>query len=67
MTIVALRLSPAIVVNAGTTIGNDASSYTPAFTKMIAGVVAVGVEISEHAYLILLYAVSTDPPLPEAS
>ena len=49
---VALRLSPAIVVNAGTTIGSDASSYVPAFTKMIAGLVAVGVEMFEQAYLI---------------
>ena len=67
LTMVALRLSPAIVVNAGTTIGSDASSYVPAFTKMIAGLVAVGVEIFVQAYFILLYAVSTDPPLPDAS
>ena len=65
--IVALKLSPAIVVCAGTTIGNCVSSYVPALTKIIAGLVAVGVEIFVQAYFIVLYAVSTEPPLPDAS
>ena len=34
---------------------------------MIAGLVAVGVVMFVQAYLIVLYAVSTEPPLPEAS
>ena len=64
MTIVALKLSPAIVVCAGTTIGNDVSSYTPDLTKMIAGDVAEGVPIFETAYLIVKNGVSIEPPNP---
>ena len=35
--------------------------------KIIAGDVAVGVPIFEQAYLIVLNALSTDPPKPLAS
>ena len=34
---VVLKLSPVIVVNCGTIIGREVSSYTPPFTKTIAG------------------------------
>ena len=64
---VVLRLSPVIVQNGGTIIGSPTSSYTPPFTKMIAGAVAVGTAILAQAYLTVLNAVSTDPPRPEAS
>ena len=67
LTIVFLKLSPAIVVKGGTIIGRPISSYTPPFIKMMAGVVAVGVPILGQAYLIVLNAVSTDPPRPAAS
>ena len=67
LTIVALKLSPAIVVCAGTTIGNCPSSYTPALTKIIAGAVADGVPIFPTAYLIDANARSIEPPKPLAS
>ena len=67
MITVALILSPAIVVCAGTTIGNCASSYVPALTNIIAGFVAVGVPIFATAYLIEANAVSKPPPAPAVS
>ena len=48
----------------GTTIGNDVSSYVPAFTKMIAGLAEVGVPILEQAYFRVLNAESTEVPKP---
>ena len=65
--IVALKLSPAIVVCGGTTIGSCASSYVPALMKRIAGLVEVGVPIFVDAYLIVLNGRSTEPPKPLAS
>ena len=65
--IVALKLSPATVVCAGTTIGNWPSSYTPAFTNIIAGAVADGVPIFATAYLIDLNGLSIAEPKPLAS
>ena len=65
--IVALKLSPAIVVCAGTTIGNCASSYTPALTKIIAGAVADGVPIFPTAYFIEANGLSIAAPNPLAS
>ena len=65
--ILALKLSPAIVVNGGTTIGSCVSSYTPPFTIITAGVVAVGVPIFCEAYLSVFHAVSIDPPRPATS
>ena len=43
LTIVARRLSPTTVVKGGTTIGRAISSYVPAFTKITAGLLIVGV------------------------
>ena len=65
--IVALKLSPAIVVCGGTTIGSCASSYVPALMKSIAGFTEVGVPIFVDAYLIVLNGRSTEPPKPLAS
>ena len=67
MIIVALKLSPAIVVCGGTTIGSCASSYVPALMKSIAGFTEVGVPIFVEAYLIVLNGRSTEPPNPLAS
>ena len=67
LTIVARKLSPAIVVCARTTIGNCTSSYTPDFTNITAGAVADGVPIFATAYLIVLNAVSIAVPKPLAS
>ena len=49
-------------------IGRDVSSYVPAFTKITAGEVFVGVIGKlEQAYLIDAQAASIDPPRPAAS
>ena len=63
---VALILSPAIVVCAGTTIGNCASSYVPALTNIIAGFVAVGVPMFATACLIEANAESIEEPSDES-
>ena len=65
--IVALKLSPAIVVCGGTTFGSCASSYVPALMKSIAGLVEFGVPIFAEAYFIVLNGLSTEPPNPLAS
>ena len=65
--VVALRLSPTIVVYSGTIIGSCVSTYVPAFTKITAGFSLVGVPILEQAYFNDAHAVSIDPPPPALS
>ena len=60
--VVALKLSPTIVVYGGTTIGRAVSSYTPPFTNITAGALIVGVPICPQAYLIVFHAVSIEAP-----